>query len=268
MPKPVQVSFVGGDHGPWNVESLTAVAGPGLKDVARVDMVEGPWPFGLGGIWLLRGVTSNERYVERRERDALVAAQAPLGRPEATAAALIAITKSQAWWDLAQDERRAILEGRSHHIAVGLNYLPAIARRLAHGRDRQEDFDFLTWFEFAPSNAGAFNELLAPASHRGVVLRRARSGDPADPLGGAGGRFLLLHVAGLGEGLPGLLRRGEDLVGASLGRVGYLDGCVAGRQRSVRVLEDLRQAFGLTADASFPKLVHVRAELSFKLWVR
>lgn len=161
MPKPVQVSFVGGDRGPWNVESLTAVAGPGLKDVARVDMVEGPWPFGLGGIWLLRGVTSNDRYVERRERDALTASQAPLGRPEATAAALIAITKSQKWWDLAQDERRAILEDRSHHIAVGLEYLPAIARRLAHGRDRQEEFDFLTWFEFAPSNAGAFDELLA-----------------------------------------------------------------------------------------------------------
>ena len=90
-----------------------------------------------------------------------MASQAPLGRPEATAAALIAITKSQEWWDLAQDERRAILEDRSHHIAIGLDYLPAIARRLAHGRDRQEEFDFLTWFEFAPSDAGAFDELLA-----------------------------------------------------------------------------------------------------------
>ena len=43
---------------------------------------------------------------------------------------------------------------------LGLDYLPAIARRLAHGRDRQEEFDFLTWFEFAPSDAGAFDELL------------------------------------------------------------------------------------------------------------
>jgi hypothetical protein len=155
------VSFVGGDHGPWSVESITAIAGAGLKDVARADMVEGPWPFGLGGIWLLRGVTSNERYVHRQERDALLASQAPLGRPEATVAALIAITKSEQWWDLAQDERRAILADRSHHIAIGLEYLPAIARRLAHGRDRHEEFDFLTWFEFAPSDAGTFTELLA-----------------------------------------------------------------------------------------------------------
>jgi hypothetical protein len=42
LPKPVQVSFVGGDHVPWKVESPAAAAGPGLKDVARVDMVKGP----------------------------------------------------------------------------------------------------------------------------------------------------------------------------------------------------------------------------------
>jgi hypothetical protein len=161
MPEPVQVSYVGGDRGAWSVESVTTLTGSGLKDVARVHVVEGPWPFGLGGTWLLRGVTSNERYAERREREAIAATQAPLGRPEATAAALIAISKSPAWWDLAQDERRAILEHRSHHIALGLDYLPAIARRLVHGRDRQEEFDFLTWFEFAPADAGAFGELVA-----------------------------------------------------------------------------------------------------------
>ena len=149
---------------------MTAVAGPALKNVARVDMVEGPWPFGLGGIWLLRGVTSNERYVERRERDALTATQAPLGRPEATAAALIAITKSQAWWDLAQDERRAILEERSHHISQGLEYLPAVARRLHHGRDLGEPFDFLTWFEYAPADAASFDQLV-------TRLRKTREWD-------------------------------------------------------------------------------------------
>ncbi len=59
-----------------------------------------------------------------------------------------------------QDERRAIIEERSRHIALGLSYLPQIARRLFHARDLGEPFDFLTWFEFAPEHASAFEELV------------------------------------------------------------------------------------------------------------
>ena len=161
MSNPLQVSFVGGEHGDWSVESITAVTGEGLKDVPRLNAVEGPWPFGLGGTWLLRGVISNERYTHRREHDLLQARQGSLGQPGATRAALIPISKSQAWWNLTQDERRAIIEDRSGHIATGSEYLPAIARRLLHGRDRGEEFDFLTWFEFSTMHAGAFDELLA-----------------------------------------------------------------------------------------------------------
>jgi len=123
-------------------------------------MAEGPMVSDGSAEWVLRGVTSNERYVERPERTALVAVQQPLGRHDATRAALIPIRKTAAWWELTQDERRAILEEQSSHIAVCLEYLPAIARRLHHGRDLGEDFDFLTWFEFAPSDAGAFEELV------------------------------------------------------------------------------------------------------------
>ena len=61
---------------------------------------------------------------------------------------------------LPQEERRAILEEGSKHIAIGLDYLPAVARRLHHSRDLGEPFDFLTWFEFAPADLGAFDELL------------------------------------------------------------------------------------------------------------
>src|SRR5262249_24036205 len=104
---------------------------------------------------------SNERYITRAERDALVREQPPLGRALATRAALIPIKKSAAWWALAQDERRAILEERSAHVAIGRNYLPAVARRLHHGRDLGEPFDFLTWFEFGAGDEGRFDELVA-----------------------------------------------------------------------------------------------------------
>ena len=89
-----------------------------------------------------------------------MAKQPALGRPEADCAALIPIRKSDEWWSLSQDQRRTIFEESSHHIAIGLDYLPAIARRLHHSRDLGEPFDFLTWFEFAPQHAEAFDELL------------------------------------------------------------------------------------------------------------
>ena len=86
--------------------------------------------------------------------------QADLGRLEATSAALIPIRKSQAWWELTQEERRKIFEDKSQHIAASLKYLPAIARQLYHCRDLGEPFDFITWFEFAPEHADMFEELV------------------------------------------------------------------------------------------------------------
>ena len=47
-------------------------------------------------------------------------------------------------------------EERSHHIAIGLEYLPAVARRLYHSRELAEPFDVLTWFEHAPEQADYF----------------------------------------------------------------------------------------------------------------
>lgn len=63
---------------------------------------------------------------------------------------------------LAQDERRAVFEWQSHHIAIGMRYLPAVARRLHHCRDLgpAEPFDFLTGFDYAPEYEPAFDELL------------------------------------------------------------------------------------------------------------
>ena len=88
--------------------------------------------------------------------------QQGLGRPTSKRAALIPIRKTATWWALPQDERREIFEAQSHHIGIGLNYLPAVARRLHHCRDlgAEEPFDFITWFEYAPSDSAAFDELV------------------------------------------------------------------------------------------------------------
>jgi hypothetical protein len=44
--------------------------------------------------------------------------------------------------------------------AVVGDALPRAARRLYHARDLGEPFDFLTWFECAPEDADAFEELV------------------------------------------------------------------------------------------------------------
>ncbi len=152
-------SFVGGRQGPWRVTRLDSLRGIGLEAVERVQIVHGEWKES-GAAWVLRGLTSNLRYATRVEVEALRASQPALARPEARCAALIPIKKSAQWWELPQDERRAIFEETSHHTAIGMEFLPAVARRLHHCRDIGEPFDFLTWFEYAPEHADDFGELL------------------------------------------------------------------------------------------------------------
>jgi hypothetical protein len=156
-----RVSFVAAPTGEWQIERIVAVRGETLPPAGGLTRAEGPELVAPpGAAWVLRGVRSNERYVESREKQRLTSVQEGLGRPASRCAALIPIGKSAAWWELAQDERRAIFEQRSAHIALGLRYLPAIARRLYHGRDLGEPFDFLTWFEFSQADAGAFDDLV------------------------------------------------------------------------------------------------------------
>jgi Uncharacterized conserved protein len=147
------------------VERLDTVAGAELPLVDRVAIIHDPQAAPSPAAWILRGVASYERYVTRPERGALDIVQPALGRPEASRAALIPVAKSVGWWDLPQDERRKIFEDRSHHIQTGIRYLPAVARRLYQCRELGEPFDFLTWFEYAPSDSDAFEELVG-------ILRR------------------------------------------------------------------------------------------------
>jgi chlorite dismutase len=152
-------TFIGGVAGAWRIDSSAAVVGEPLPPADRLEVREGIAATSAG-VWRLSGVAGHTRYVERQEKTRLDAVTPTLGRPEATMAALIPIRKSAAWWALPQDERRAIFEQRSHHIADSMAFLPRIARRLYHGRDLGQPFDFLTWFEFAEADTGAFDELV------------------------------------------------------------------------------------------------------------
>ena len=121
--------FAGGQSGSWLVDSMVCVAGEPMTSVSRLSIMS-PCAAQLpdGASWLLRGITSNERYVVREEKTALVGKQENLGRKASTRAALIPIRKKAAWWALPQDERREIFEARSHHIAIGME-VPSGSRK-------------------------------------------------------------------------------------------------------------------------------------------
>ena len=154
------ISFVGAGRGRWRVSSMVTICGVPLPKVAAIEVQEGLLAAPPSG-WSLSGAISNLRYATQAEVVALKSVQPVLDRPEAMCAALIPIKKTAAWWALAQDERRAIFEETSHHTAIGLEYLPAVARRLHHCRDLgAQPFDFLTWFEFAPEHEVAFDSLV------------------------------------------------------------------------------------------------------------
>lgn len=161
MSAPLLVAFAAGASGAWRVNRIDAVIGESLPPAPRLSVLEGNAArVPAATAWVLRGSTGNARYTNRAEVDALRARQQGLSRMQATQAALIPVRKTQAWWELAQDERRAVVEERSRHIAIGMEYLPAIARRLHHSRELGEPFDFLTWFEYAPEQADSFEELV------------------------------------------------------------------------------------------------------------
>lgn len=156
--------FIGGSEGSWKVTNHFHLKGETVVTPDKIAMLKGT----TGSIvpidakWVVRGVTSNVRYVEQSEKEQLVSKQEGLGREASNCAAMILIRKNAAWWALTQDERRTIFEAQSQHIAVGMKYLPAIARQLHHCRDleNEEPFDFITWFEFAEADTSAFNDLL------------------------------------------------------------------------------------------------------------
>ncbi len=159
---PLLVSFAASESGRWVVDRIDSVVGRGLPPAARLEVLEGIDTLGRQNLaWALRGTTSNARYTTRAEIDAMSVRQEPLNRPLAKRAALIPIRKTAAWWSLAQDERRAIFEEQSRHIAIGMEYLPGVARRLHHSRELGEPFDFLTWFEYAPEHSLDFERLVS-----------------------------------------------------------------------------------------------------------
>lgn len=89
--------------------------------------------------------------------DALASRQAGLMRSNVTCAALIPIRKTVTWW---RHKTSDGLHSKNGLVIFGLKYQPGVARRVHHSRELGEPFDFLTWFEYPPEDADAFEKML------------------------------------------------------------------------------------------------------------
>lgn len=154
--------FVARETGFWQMEEIRAIAGEGLAFASSLDVVDGDDKTSRENVrWVLRGTAGNLRYTTRSERDRLDEHQRAPRNGGTRRAVLIAICKSGQWWSMAQDERRAIIQEKSAHFEIGMDYLPAVERRLYHSRELGEPFDFVTWFEFQEGDTPGFDALLS-----------------------------------------------------------------------------------------------------------
>jgi hypothetical protein len=115
-------------------------------------------PAGSGDIV---GVTEQLLYTRAAER-ADLATTSPPGAD--ALCVLIPVTKSEAWWQLAFDERDALFRGgaRPGHLALGLPLARTLLRKLYHGRPLPgAGWDLLAYLECAPSERPQFEALLA-----------------------------------------------------------------------------------------------------------
>jgi hypothetical protein len=109
----------------------------------------------------LVGVTQQLVYTRSGER-AELATTSPPGAD--AICVLIPVTKSEAWWQLALDERDALFRGggRPGHVELGLPLARTLLRKLYHGRPLPgAGWDLLAYLECAPSERTQFEELLA-----------------------------------------------------------------------------------------------------------
>jgi hypothetical protein len=95
-PRPLLVSFIASGQGAWRIERIDTIVGESLPAADRLEVVESPSPsLSVAPAWVLRGVTSNVRYTNRLELDALQQSQEPLNRPLASKRGVASIQKTK-----------------------------------------------------------------------------------------------------------------------------------------------------------------------------
>lgn len=170
----VEVPYVGalvnGGLRRFTVESVNAVRGRPVANLApgwRLTRVESQEPLRASPADVtLEGVATHTLYTTAEQRRALDEQAAPPHRRQR--AVLIPLSKSEAWWRMAQDERQQLFAPRGSgarpggHIGIGMRYLERFPRRLYHARFLPtSEWDFLTFFELDDDDVETFRRMLS-----------------------------------------------------------------------------------------------------------
>lgn len=151
-------NYVGGTSGNWEITDLNTYRGQALTPVTHIDIINGRMErTPAGAAWVFSGYVQNTRYVTREELLPPGSRRSFNSRPPRTCAALIALRRSEEWWQLGDAARREIQQTQ----LAGLRYLTAMVRRWRHRLDMSDQFDCVTWFEYEPQDSSAFEDLLA-----------------------------------------------------------------------------------------------------------
>ena len=115
------------------------------------------------------GVTSQLNYTDsatlQRLKDLAPTRGAGRDQPNAV---VLPLSKTAEWWGLPQEKREQYFFKHPEvfnpqhlgHNAIGFKYINKIFRKLYHSRFMGGDQDFITYFEFANSDAKSFDQLL------------------------------------------------------------------------------------------------------------
>ena len=167
----------GGRLSRYRVRDVVAVRGEAPANLAQgwsVVRIEGSVPISeesfspsVASVIQYHGVTQHLQYTSEAQRQELDGHSiSELEPSDHTTAVLIPIGKSEAWWNLAQDQRQAHFRktaAQEGHTAIGLRYVDRVFRKLYHSRYLHAalDYDFLTYFEFKDPYERDFRTLLA-----------------------------------------------------------------------------------------------------------
>lgn len=150
-------TYVGGSSGAWKVTQSTVRSGEPLPAVTHIDIVQGRAEAPSGASWILSGLVRSTRYVSREDSPHRI----DPSHLDPTCAALILIRRSSEWWKLGTADQNELLQPPSRAANPGLRSLSSMLRRWQHRCDLSEQFDCVTWFEYEPRDATAFDDLLA-----------------------------------------------------------------------------------------------------------
>ena len=149
-------SYVGGSEGSWEVVQSSVRCGEPLASVSHIEIIQGSLgETPAGASWILTGLVQKTRYVSREELP-----QRNFSPLPPTCAALICIRRKV----VASPSRSAsheIISAQTSSIPRGLRSLSTLFRRWQHRCDLSQQFDCVTWFEYEPRDANAFDDLLA-----------------------------------------------------------------------------------------------------------